>query len=126
MKVIKDRKLKNDMIFISVLLLVLAIIGGCLFLFREDGDTVIVKINLDVYGEYPLHEDRIVEIKGDGTLNVLVIHEGKAYMAEASCPDGICTNHYAIFRDGDSILCKPNQVAVTVTAKNEDSPDIVA
>ena len=126
MKMIKDRKQKNDIVFISALLLVFLIIGGCLFLFRGEGDTVTVTIGRKFYGEYPLHEDRIVEIKGDGTLNVLVIHEGKAYMAEASCPDGICTNHYAIFRDGDSILCKPNQVAVTVTAKNEDSPDIVA
>lgn len=126
MKMIKDRKLKNDIVFISALLLVVAVIGASFFLFRGEGDTVIVTIDRRVYGEYPLHEDRIVEIKGDETLNVLVIREGKAYMAEASCPDGICTNHYAIFFDGDSILCKPNQVAVRVKAKNKDSPDIVA
>ena len=121
-----DRKLKNDIIFIFALLLVVSAIGGSLFLFRGEGDTVTVTIARQVYGEYPLHEDRIVEIHGDGTLNVLVIREGKAYMEEASCPDGLCTDHYAIFRDGDSIICKPNRVVVTVKAKNGESPDIVA
>ena len=126
MKTNADRKLKNDSIFISVLLLVFLIIGCCLFFFRGEGDTVTVKIGRTVYGEYPLHEDRVVEIKGNGTLNILVIREGKAYMEAASCPDGICTDHYAIFRNGESIICKPNQVSISVTAKNEESPDIVA
>jgi hypothetical protein len=126
MKTGADKKLKNDIIFISVLLLVFFLVGAYLFLFRGEGDTVTVKVALKVYGEYPLHEDRVVEIEGNGTLNILVIQDGKAYMQDASCPDGICTDHYAIFRDGESIICKPNQVVVTVTAKNEESPDIVA
>ena len=36
MKAGMDRKLKNDIVFISALLLVFLIIGGCLFLFRGE------------------------------------------------------------------------------------------
>ena len=125
MKAGMDRKLKNDIVFISALLLVFLIIGGCLFLFRGEGDTVTVTIGRKFYGEYPLHEDRVVEIKGDGTLNVLVIQEGKAYMAEASCPDGICSSHRAVSKDGESIICLPNKVVIEIRARGQEQPDII-
>ena len=86
---------------------------------------VVVTVAREIYGEYALDEDRVVEIRTGDSLNILVIQNGKAYMKEADCPDGICTAHKPIFRDGESIICLPNQVVVTVFAKNEPTPDIV-
>lgn len=121
-----SRKLKNDVIFVSVLLLVISVIGICYFFLREEGDTVTVTVDREVYGEYALGEDRVIEIRTEAAHNVLVIQDGKAYMKTADCPDGICTDHRSIFRDGESIICLPNKVVVTVTAKDGEEPDIVA
>ena len=48
-------------------------------------------------------------------------------MENASCPDGICVSHRPIFRDGESIVCLPNRVVITVVSDGDTaSPDIVA
>ena len=58
--------------------------------------------------------------------NRLVICDGKAYMETATCPDGICVAHRPIFRNGESIVCLPNRVVITVTtATKTDTPDVV-
>ena len=120
------KKLKNDLIFISVLLLLVCAFAIGYFLFRPEGDTVIVTVGGEFYGEYSLYEDRTVSIHKENTENIFVIRDGKVYMESASCPDGICAKHRGIFRDGDSIICLPNQVVITVDLQQkEEAPDIV-
>ena len=118
--------MKNDVIFILSLLSVAAVFCACFFLFTKEGDTVVVTLDGEIYGEYSLDADRSVDIRTDNSLNTFVISGGKVYMEHASCPDGICTAHRPIFRDGESIVCLPNKVVITVASKNETSPDIVA
>ena len=115
----KNRKIRNDIIFIAALLAVVCLIGVIYIFTRAPGDKVTVKVNGKLFGEYPLSEDRIVEIKHDHGVNVLIIEGGKAYMAEASCPDGICVDHRPIFRDGESIVCLPNRLVISFLGTQE-------
>ena len=121
------RQRRNDMIFISALLLVIVIIGVGFFLFRKEGSTVTVEVEGIVFGEYSLSRDTVVDIPtGDGELNRLVIRDGKAFVETATCPDGICVGHRPISRKGESIVCLPHQVVITITDKGvDDGPDIV-
>ena len=121
--------LRNDIIFIAGILLVVAVIGLCFYLFREKGDKVVVTVDGIIYGTYSLEEDIVVEIRtgeqGEG-LNVLVIKDGVAYVETANCPDGICAGHRPISREGESIVCLPNRVVITVhTEEEEEAPDII-
>ena len=118
-------KFKNDLIFISVLFLTVSVIAAGYFFLRGEGDTVIVTVGGKIYGEYPICENRTVEIRTENTENILLILDGKVYMEKASCPDGICAKHRPVFRDGESIICLPNQVVIRIASKNEDSPDVV-
>ena len=120
---------RNDIIFIAAILLIAAIGLIYLFAFRKEGNVVKVTVDGEVYGTYSLSEDITEDIvTAEGTeLNRLVIRDGKAYMEHATCPDGICVEHRPIFRDGESIVCLPNRVVITViTEDNADAPDIVA
>jgi len=123
----KKRLRRNDALFIAALLAVVLVAGACLYLFRGEGDTVTVSIDGKVVATYPLGVDRTEDILTEGGgLNRLIIRDGKAYIASASCPDGICAAHKPIHRDGESIVCLPNKVVVTVkTAENADTPDVV-
>lgn len=121
---------RNDIIFIAAILFIAAIAMIYLFVFRKEGNVVKVTVDGELYGTYSL-SDNISEdiVTGeDGTsLNRLVIIDGKAHMEYATCPDGICVDHRPIFRDGESIVCLPNRVVITViTEDNSDAPDIVA
>jgi hypothetical protein len=126
MKENMGKKLKNDLIFISVLLVLVCAFAIAYFLFRPMGDTVTVTVAGEVYGTYPLHEARTEVIRTENGENVFVIRDGRVYMESASCPDGICEDHRAIFRDGESIICLPNQVVITVTSQHTEAPDVVA
>ena len=118
---------RNDAIFIAILLVVVMVAGACLYFFRGEGDTVTVSVDGKVIAAYPLNVDRVEDIRtGEEGLNRLVIKDGKAYVETATCPDGICAAHKPIHREGESIVCLPNKVVVTVkTADTADAPDMV-
>lgn len=122
------RRLRNDMIFI-VLILFVAIIGMLyLFVLRSGGNTVKVTVDGKVYGTYKLTQNIIEDIitgENGEKLNRLVVKDGKAYMETATCPDGICVEHRPIFRDGESIVCLPQRVVITVITDKTDSPDVI-
>lgn len=122
--------MRNDIIFIAVLLAVCAVGLIYLFVFRESGDKVKVTVNGDLYGVYSLSqnmEEDIITGENGEQLNRLVVRDGKAYMERATCPDGICVAHRPIFRNSESVVCLPNKVVVTVIKEDDTaSPDVVA
>ncbi len=124
------RKIRNDCLLLAGLLIAVCLAGAMFYFLRGEGDMVLVAVNGEEYGTYPLTEDRIVEIRTgeDGAqINRLVIRDGCAYVELATCPDGICKNHRPISRDGESIVCLPHRVAITVFAEpNEEEADITA
>ena len=124
------RKFKNDLIFIVALLLAFSLIGLAFYFFRGEGDTVTVEVDGKVYGVYSLTEDRTVEIRTgehEEELNRLVIKDGKAFVEAATCPDGICAAHKPILREGESIVCLPHKVVITVRQSDSSgAPDVVA
>ena len=114
-----------------LLLVVLAIgLAGILFLYTRpavsDGK-VEVAVDGEVVMTLPLSEDTEVTISGfDSGENLLVISDGKAEIESASCPDGVCVRHYAISRDGESIICLPNRVVVTIRGGEKGEVDAIA
>jgi len=123
------RLFRNDVIFIVVLLFVVSALGLCFYLFRGEGDSVVVTVDGKEFGRYSLTEDITVEIRTGAQneeLNLLVIKDGQAYVETATCPDGICAGHKPISREGESIVCLPHKVVITVyTTEEKDAPDIV-
>ena len=117
---------RHDILFIAVLLFLCAAAALGLYVFREDGDTVTVSIDGQLYAEYPLTEDRVVELISDGGFNRLIIEDGYAYVEEASCPDGICSSHSPIGHNGESIICLPNKVVIEIHRREQNQPDIIS
>lgn len=127
-KTATKRIARNDIILIVFLLLIAAIGMLYLFMFRERGDTIKVTVDGKIYGTYSLQKNMTEDIysgENNEHHNRLIIRDGKAYMETATCPDGICVDHRPIFRDGESIVCLPNRVVISVTTNNKDNPDIV-
>lgn len=124
------RKRRNDGIFIAVLLVLVSLGGAAFYFLRAPGDTVTVTVDKKLYGTYSLDTDTTVEIRtadNETAYNRLVIRDGEAYVEEANCPDGICAAHKPISREGESIVCLPHRVVITVqTAREEKEPDIIA
>lgn len=107
---------KADIILIAVTV----VIAGILLVFlygvnNSSGAYVQVEINGFVTKTLPLDTDTAFEIITDGGgENLLIIEGGNAKVTEANCPDGICKNHAKIHRNGESIICLPHRVVITV------------
>ena len=114
-----------------ILLLAVLVIGliGIVILYTRPAalnGEVEVAVDGEVVMTLPLSEDTEVAIESvDGGENLLVIQDGTAKIESASCPDGICVRHYAISRDGESIICLPNRVVVTIRGGEKGDVDAV-
>ena len=107
---------KADIILIAVTVAIAGIL--LVFLYgvnNSSGAYVQVEINGFVTKTLPLDTDTVFEIITDGGgENLLIIEDGNAKVTEANCPDGICKNHAKIHRNGESIICLPHRVVITV------------
>lgn len=116
---------KADFIVIGVVAVIVAVMLFFLYgINTSSGDFVQIQIDGECVETLPLDEDTTREISTDDNgLNVLIIENGSAVMTDANCPDGICTNHRAISKTGESIICLPHKVVITIvndkTAENE-------
>ena len=113
----KRKKMRNDLILIVALLAVVGVAALVFALTRTQGDRVVVTVDGDIYGSYSLSRDTEVDIltgEDQGQLNRLIIKNGEAFVVTATCPDGICAAHKPISYDGESIICLPHKVVITV------------
>lgn len=119
------RKYKKEVIFIAVLVVSgLALLIGML-LFSKEGGQVVVTVSGNEVASFSLDEDRTYLIEGkDGGTNLLIIQDGKAHMESASCPDGLCINMGKIHAAGQSIICLPNEVVVSVEKSQPSADDV--
>ncbi len=114
---------KNDWILIaSVLIAAIAWLGIHFFRPPQDAGTVVGSIDGEEYGSWPLTENCTVEIEGT---NRLLIEDGQADMAWADCPDQLCVRQKATTREGESIICLPNKVVVSIVDGREREVDAV-
>ncbi|MGN1202949.1 MAG: NusG domain II-containing protein [Eubacterium sp.] len=120
---------KADIILIAAVIAVAGVLIFFLYGVNSDsGAYVRIEIDGEVSETLPLDTDATREIITDnGGTNTLVIKDGYAKMTDANCPDGICVNHQKIKRNGESIICLPHKVVVTVVNENDtDEIDAVA
>ena len=103
---------KNDNILILGILFIALVVLGIQLLHSANG-TEKVKITVDgkVFGTYLLSEDRTVSVN---ETNIVLITEGTVQ---------ICVHHQRIKRSGESIICLPNKVVVSIEGGGEEKLD---
>ena len=91
---------------------------------RTDGAVAVVTVEGRETARYALDRDTETEIEGVGGTNHLVITNGTVGMTNADCPDKLCVKQGSIRYDGESIVCLPHKVVVTI--ESEEKPDVDA
>ncbi|MBP5154854.1 MAG: NusG domain II-containing protein [Lachnospiraceae bacterium] len=112
---------RKDLILILVLLAGAGLIAGAFALAKKPGAFVRVEQNGQLLAVYPLAEDRreVFPAEEAAEGNVLVISGGAVHMESASCPDRLCVKQGEKSRAGDTIICLPHKLAVTVISREE-------
>ena len=115
---------KNDLLLAAVILAAAFILLASQLL-RDSGTAprAVVTVDGQVFGTYSMGEDKTIDIGGT---NRLVIKSGAARIDWADCPDQICVDHREISREGESIICLPNKVVVSIEGGEQADLDGVA
>lgn len=117
---------KGDLWLVGLLMGTGLILGAVLWLHREPGAQVVVRVDGQLTAGFALSEDTEYSIQGaGGGTNYLIIRQGRAWLDTASCPDKLCVRQGAIRYAGDSIICLPNKVVVEIVGSG-DSKDLDA
>lgn len=117
--VIEEIVIEEKIIWICLLVTVLL---TCLYFvcFQPNGNYVKIARGEDEPVKYDLSRDDEIVLEGlSGERNVLCIEKGEIYMKEASCPDKICQKQGCVSKNGQTIICLPNHVVVTVVSDGE-------
>ena len=91
-----------------------------------DVPTAAVEITVDgeIVATYSLFDDGTYVLNG-GT-NAIIIEGARVYMIHSECPDHTCERTGKIKYVGQSIICLPNKLSVTIVGESEDAVDFVS
>jgi len=117
-------KYRLDIIIIAAILLVSLVLLLVMTLSRKEGAAVVVEIDGETVATYSLYQNGEYSLNG-GT-NVLVIEDGVAYLNYSNCPDHTCEKTGKIQYVGQSIICLPNKVAISIRGESDGGVDFVS
>lgn len=100
-------------IFVICLAFVLAISVLALYLIPKSGTKVVITVNGEQYGTYPLDENTVLDIKTNSGHNIVEVKDGQVRVTEADCPNQICVKTHPMSKDVPyPIVCLPHKLTV--------------
>jgi len=108
---VKDRVRVWDLLLILCLL---ALCVGLTWIPRSEGECVTVSVDGKVLATLPLTEDAVYPLP-DGSS--VVIRNGTARLAGATCEDKLCEEMGEISHRGQTVLCLPNRISLVISGE---------
>lgn len=105
-----------DLLIPAVAVLAAGVLLVCAAVLPQPAErAAMVTVNGEEIGLLPMDTDNEVlyEVPTGGVNRVLVA-DGKVTVSEADCATQVCVHHRAISRVGESIVCAPHGLVVTV------------
>ncbi len=115
---------RNDIIFnIVIILLCISVPFAHSLLSNADKKTVIVSYDGNVKKRIDLSDGGVYQIHGVE----VTVKDGRAFVSNSSCPDGLCMKMKDAENVGDTIICVPNKVSVRISGQDViGEADVVA
>ena len=110
---------KSDLVLLIVLLLFGAVSFLASNIIRDAGQSVSVTVDGEVYGVYPLGFDREISVDTQYGHNLVSISDNRASVKESDCPNHDCEGFGAISKAGQTILCIPHHMSVSIIGETD-------
>lgn len=117
-------KIGDVLVYIFIMLLTVGSFAG-LYLMGSGTVSTFVTVELDgtVIGTYDMPQgDKSEQVRidvGDGQYNLLTITSQGIFIEEANCPDQICVRWGKISKPGQTIVCLPHRLVISITGNQE-------
>lgn len=115
----REHKGRRDLILISACVLLAVFLLAAQRLLQKSGSWAVVRQEGRELGRYPLSQDAQIPLHTAEGYNLLVIEAGQAYIREADCPNGLCIQEGRVSRTGESLVCLPHRLTVTIEGGEE-------
>lgn len=119
MKLIKSFFTKADLILMAAIVIIGLGISIFLAAGSHQGNKVEITKDGKLWGTYSLDGEHKITIRYGKELNVVKISGGKVTMESANCKNQVCVHHSPVSRTGESIVCLPHKIVVSI--KGEDN-----
>ncbi|MEF2674808.1 MAG: NusG domain II-containing protein [Eubacteriales bacterium] len=119
MKLIKSFFTKADLILMAAIVIIGLGISIFLAAGSHQGNKVEITKDGKLWGTYSLDGEHKITIRDGKELNVVKISGGKVTMESANCKNQVCVHHSPVYRTGESIVCLPHKIVVSI--KGEDN-----
>lgn len=93
---------------------------------QKAGDTVVITVDGDLYGEYPLDTDQEIDIIDGDHSNHITIKNGSCQMTYSNCYNQVCVDTGAITKTGKQIVCLPHKICVEIKSKSGGDIDVIS
>lgn len=111
---------RGDIVIAAALMAFSIVVGIILALTLSSPRYAVITVDGSKIAQLSLNTDCVYKI---GDTNTVEISDGGAVMIEADCPDKVCMHMGRISHSGQSIVCLPNRVVVSITGE-DSSADI--
>ena len=110
------KKYRNDLLLFAGLAVLVGVLFLVVFSMKKTGHTVTVEVDGEQVYEFLLSEEVTLPIRTKEGGNVLRVSGGEAWIESADCRDKICVHRGKIRDSGETIVCLPHKLVVTVRA----------
>lgn len=116
---------KADLLLVVIVLIAAAGIYFFTSAGAEKGGGVEVTVDGESKAFLPLDENDSIRIDMENGYNVVTVQDGEVMVTEADCRDQICVEHKKIRKTGETIVCLPHKLVVTITGDGPGGFDAV-
>ena len=112
---------KSDFVIIICVVCIAGLILCGLHFLSPQGNTVRIEVDSKTVASFPLDENRAYSVRKNGKVtNIVEIKDEKVSVSAADCPDKICVKHREISKSGESIICLPNKVVISIESEENE------
>lgn len=108
----------------AALLIAIGVLLFCLLRPQPSARVAEVKINGKTVAVLSLAEDAEQRFAAKDGYNAVTVRDGRVSVSAADCKTQVCVHHRAVWRTGESIVCAPHGLVVTVVGEG-DFPDLI-
>ena len=119
------KKRRADLLLILALLAIAGIAWLVMHFSAETGGVAVITVDGAELIRLRLSEDIQLTV-GENGWNKVVVRDGAVRVEDASCPDHLCVNQGWIRYSGETIICLPNKLVISIEGADTGDVDIVS
>ena len=118
---------KYDIIAIICVAVIVIISYITVNLLRNDeADTVVIYVDGKMEKKLDLNKNQEYKVNVDNGYNIIRIKDKKVRRQESDCSNQTCVHMGTISKDGQTLICLPHKVEVTIVSDDKSEVDVIA